>query len=107
MSVYLSNRDFFRRFPDDDACLDALMVLRFGARPTCPKCGHTGRFARLSRHRAYACPRCGHHLHPMAGSAFDRSRVPLQGWFYAVYLTVHWRRPVPARRPAGEAGGRS
>jgi len=97
MAVYMSNRDFFRRFPDDAACLDALVSLRFGARPGCPKCGATARFARLGRHPAYACPRCGHHLHPMAGTAFDRSRVPLQSWFYAVYLTVHWRRRVPAR----------
>jgi len=104
MAVYLSNRDFFRRFPDDAACLDALMRLRFGPDPGCPKCGWGSRLARLAGEPAYICRRCGHHLHPMAGTAFDRSRVPLQSWFYAVYLTVHWRRRVPARVLARRLG---
>jgi transposase-like protein len=104
MSVYLSNRDFFRRFPDDGACLDALMALRFGPKPACPKCGRAGPFARVAGKSAFGCPRCGHHLHPMAGTAFDRSRAPLQSWFYAIYLTVHWRRRVPARVLARRLG---
>jgi hypothetical protein len=40
----------------------------------------------------------------MAGTAFERSRVPLLSWFYAVYLAVHWRRPVPARTLARRLG---
>lgn len=104
MSVYLSNRDFFRRFPDDAACLDVLMRLRFGPDPACPKCGRLRSLARLAEEPAYICRRCGHHVHPMARTAFDRSRVPLLAWFYAVYLTVHWRRRVPARVLARRLG---
>ena len=104
MPVYLSNREFFRRFPDDDACLAALMRLRFGDEPACLKCGRTRGLARLAAEPAYICRRCGHHLHPMAGTAFDRSRVPLQSWFYAIYLTAHWRRRVPARTLARALG---
>lgn len=104
MAVYLSNRDFFRRFPDDDACLAALMRLRFGDAPACPKCRRAHSLARLAAEPAYICRRCGHHVHPMAGTAFDRSRLPLQSWFYAIYLTVQERRPVPARTLARRLG---
>ena len=40
---------FFKSFPDDDTCLDHLFKIRFGAKPTCPKCGEIGKFHRLKK----------------------------------------------------------
>ena len=96
--------DFMRRFPDDDACLDHLMKLRYGETLECPKCSKEGRFARLTKHPAYACPWCGHHIHPMVGTPFHRSHVPLQKWFYALYLFTTTRHGVPAKELQRQLG---
>ncbi len=90
-------QDFFKKFPDDDACLEHLMELRFGNPLYCPKCGAEGQFAKLKKLPAYACPSCGHHIHPMVGTPFERSHTPLQKWFYAMYLFTTTRHGVPAK----------
>ena len=96
--------EFFRRFPDDDACLDHLMQVRYGKTLECPKCGKEGRFARLKKLPAYSCPWCGHHIHPMQGTPFERSRTPLQKWFYAMYLFTTTRNGVAAKELQRQLG---
>jgi transposase len=97
-------QDFFARFPDDAACLDHLMKVRFGEFQKCPKCGKEGRFARLSKLPAYSCPWCGHHIHPMVGTPFARSSTPLQKWFYAMYLFTTTRNGVAAKEIQRQLG---
>ncbi len=96
--------DFFARFPTDEACLDHLMATRYGEKVVCPKCGKEGRFARLKKLPAYSCPSCGHHIHPMAGTPFERSRTPLQKWFYAMYLFTTTRNGVAAKELQRQLG---
>ena len=88
-------QQFFRRFPDDDACLEHLFSLRYGDDPACPRCGEPGRLHRLTKLPAYTC-NCGHHIHPMAGTPFERSRTPLQKWYFAMFLFTTTRNGVPA-----------
>jgi len=90
-------QDFFKQFPDDDACLDHLMAIRYGNPLDCPKCDKHGRFSRISGQPAYQCAWCGHHIHPMAGTPFENTRTPLQSWFYVMYLFTTTRHGVPAK----------
>ena len=92
----LTVRQFFNRFPTDDACLEHLFTVRYGNDPACPKCGKTGRIRKLSRMPAYTC-NCGHHIHPMAGTPFERSRTPLQKWYFAMFLFTTTRNGVSAK----------
>lgn len=96
--------EFFKRFPDDDACLDHLMVVKYGESLTCPRCGHESKFHRLKKLPAYSCQHCGHHVHPMAGTPFEKSRTPLQKWFYAMYLFTTSRHGVPAKELQRQLG---
>jgi len=106
-SPEFSVRDFFARFPDDDACLDHVMEIRYGHRHTCGKCGVDATFHRVwGRNRktkvarprpAYACSHCGHHIHPLAGTIFQDTRTPLQSWFYAIYQFVTTRHGVSGK----------
>ena len=93
----LTVHDFMQRFPDDASCLDHVMKVRFGDKPTCPKCQRAGKFSRIRSERAYACSFCGHHIHPMVGTPFYRTHTPLQKWFYAMYLFTATRHGVPAK----------
>ncbi len=96
MATTFNVQDFFRRFSDDDACLEHLFRIRFGDEPACPKCGEVGAFHRLKKVPAYTC-NCGHHIHPMVGTPFEHSRTSLQKWFYAMYLFCTTRHGVPAK----------
>lgn len=97
-------QDFFKRFPDDDACLAHLMKARYGDNPTCPKCRRDAKFYRLSNHPAYSCEWCGHHIHPMVGTPFHRSHTPLQKWFYAMYMFTTTRNGVAAKELQRQLG---
>lgn len=97
MAKQFAVQDFFRRFPTDDACLEHLMKVRYGEKLDCPKCKRHGNFSRIRKLPAYQCAWCGHHIHPMAGTPFERSTTPLQKWFYAMYLFTTSRHGVPAK----------
>ena len=100
----LTVTDFFRQFPTDDACLEHLWKVRFGDEVECEKCGKVGKFYRLRKEPAYSCPRCGHHIHPMVGTPFAKSRTPLQKWFYAMYLFTTTRHGVAAKELQRQLG---
>lgn len=103
MAKSFTIQDFFKRFPDDDACLDHLFNTRFGDEPACPKCGEIGKFRRLAKLPAYTC-NCGHHIHPMVGTPFAKSRTPLQKWFYAMYMFTTTRNGVSAKEIQRQLG---
>lgn len=90
-------RDFFERFPDDEACLTYLMEARYGLRHECAKCGKNSTFHRLAKRRAWSCASCGLEVYPTAGTIFENTRTPLQHWFYAIFLFVTTRHGVSGR----------
>lgn len=94
----LTVRQFFARFPDDDACLTHIMDVRYGLRHDCQACGTVNAtFHKLTNRRAYSCASCGHHVYPCAGTIFEDSRTSLQLWFYAIYLFVTTRHGVSGK----------
>ena len=99
-----SVRDFFARFPDDEACLQHIMDVRFGMRHVCRKCGVEATFHRMSDRRAFACAACGDHVYPTAGTVFEDTRTPLQLWFYAIYLFVTTRHGVSGKELQRQLG---
>ena len=99
-----SVREFFERFPTEDACLEHLMELRYGLRHPCDKCLHLSTFHRLADRPAYTCAHCGANVHPMAGTIFQDTRTPLRMWFYAIYLFVTTRHGVSGKELQRQLG---
>ena len=93
----LTVRQFFARFPDDDACLNHVMEVRHGLRHVCRACGEDTTFHKITGRRAFACSRCGDHVYPCAGTIFQDSRTSLQSWFYGIYLFVVTRHGVSGK----------
>jgi transposase len=89
--------EFFARFPDDKACLNYIMEVRYGVRHVCHACGVEGTFHKLANRRAFSCASCGDHLYPTAGTVFQDTRTPLRVWFYAIYLFVTTRHGVSGK----------
>ena len=92
-----SVREFFARFPTDEACLEHVMTVRYGLRHVCAKCGKDATFHKITGRPVYSCAHCGNHIHPCAGTIFQDSRTSLQIWFYAIYLFVTTRHGVSAK----------
>lgn len=93
----LTVRQFFARFPDDEACLNHIIEVRYGLRHECEKCGKEATFHKITGRRAFACAACGDHVYPCAGTIFEDSRTSLQSWFYAIYLFVTTRHGVSGK----------
>ena len=96
-------KQFQAKFPTDDACLDHLFTTRYGVNPVCSRCGQAGGFHRLRGLPAYTC-NCGHHVHPMAGTPFERTRTPLTTWFHVMFLFCASRNGVSAKEVQRQTG---
>lgn len=97
-------RQFFKQFPDDETCLEHLFNVRFGQGHECPKCKRAAKWYRLESELAFSCQWCGHHIHPMVGSIFEKSRTPLQLWFYAIFLFTTSKHGVSGKELERQLG---
>lgn len=97
-------RVFSQRFPTEDSCLDHLLKQRYGNPGPCPKCARVGKFHRLRKQQAYVCQWCAFHIHPKAGTAFARTRTPLQDWFYVMFLFSVGHKRMTAREVQMQLG---
>ncbi len=79
----------------EDALLNHVMMTRYGEALHCPKCKKYGKFSRITGIPAFQCAWCGHHIHPMVGTPFERSRTPLKKWFFALQLLEN-DKEIPA-----------
>lgn len=103
MPKSMTLKQFLAQYPTDDACLEHLFKIRFGNEPVCPKCRQINTFHRLKKLPAYTC-NCGHHIHPMAGTPFLRTRTPLTTWFHVMYLFCASRNGVSAKEVQRQTG---
>src|SRR5437763_243786 len=107
----ISFMEFMREFPDDAACLDYLWRTRYaedGENAECPKCEKVRPFKRYEtkqRRQSWTCTGCGHHIHPTAGTIFEKSSTSLQLWFYAIYLVSSSKCGIAAKQLERELGG--
>lgn len=104
-SPEFSVREFFQRFPDEQACLEHIMAVRFGGTfMGCPACGVEGQFHKLAKRRVYACPHCLFQIAPTANTILHDTRTPLVSWFYAMYLFCTTRHGVSGKELQRQLG---
>src|SRR2546421_10490957 len=102
--------EFMREYPDDVACLEWLWRTRHspdGETAYCPKCDRERPFKRYecaTRRQSWTCTACGHHVHPTAGTIFEKSSTSLHLWFYAIYLMSSTRCGISAKQLEREIG---
>lgn len=96
-------KQFQRRYPDDDACLLAILQRRYANINACPHCGVVGKLTRITGRRAFACSE-GCHVYPCAGTVFEHSSTTLTLWFHAIYLMTATRNGVSAKELERQLG---
>jgi len=97
--------EFYRRFPDDDACLRYLVETRWPDGFRCPACGGTGA-AFLAARRLWQCSdrACRRQTSATAGTALHRSKLPLTTWFTAAYLVATLKPGISALQLKNQLG---
>ena len=94
---------FKAQYPDDSACLQAILQRRYGNSDACPNCGVVGKLTRIEGRRAFACKE-GCHIYPCAGTVFEHSSTTLTLWFHAMYLMTSTRNGVSAKELQRQLG---
>jgi transposase len=62
------------------------------------------RYKFATRRQSWTCTACGHHVHPTAGTIFEKSSTSLHLWFYAMYLMASTRCGISAKQLERELG---
>jgi hypothetical protein len=97
-------KDFEKRFPTEDSCLDHLMRTRFGERFQCFQCMKEARYYRTRGRRSYTCEHCGYQVYPTAGTPFEKTRTSLRDWFFVMFLFCASRNGVAAKEVQRQIG---
>lgn len=80
-------QEFLKWFSDESACRRYLAQCRWPTGFECPRCGV--RDAPWNTARGYLhCRKCGSEVSVTAGTIFERTRMPLQSWFAAMWFVV-------------------
>lgn len=91
-------KDLRRDFPDDAACLAWLVDYLYPDGIFCEKCDKVTPHHAMRTRKSYSCETCGHHVHPTAGTIFEKSSTPLTLWFEAIFLMTATRSGISAKQ---------
>lgn len=95
--------NFHAEFPDEKACIDYLAKIRWGDEPICPHCGSITIYEIKTRN-IFKCNDCKKQFTVRIGTIFEESRLPLQKWFYAIYLLTSQKKGISSVRIAEYLG---
>jgi len=93
----ISFMEWQKRFGNDEACTQYLMVQRWPNGFQCPRCGHDHGYLIQSR-RQYECAQCRYQASVTAGTVFHSTNLPLTKWFWAIYLMTSDKGGISAMR---------
>jgi transposase-like protein len=85
--------DFNKQFPGEQACQDYLEQMRWADGRYCPHCGSYETY-KFKDGRLFKCSDCKKQFTVKVGTIFSDSHVPLQKWFYAVYLNTSLKKGI-------------
>ncbi|MEL6704806.1 MAG: IS1595 family transposase [Bacteroidota bacterium] len=102
-------RDLLTRFGTVEQCLAFIKEQRwpdehYGGGIPCKKCERVTPHHMIPSRKCYSCQNCGSHVHPTAGTIFERSRVPLPDWFYVIFQFAKTRAGFSAKQVERELG---
>ena len=98
--------EIYRRYPDQEACIEHLEDVRWGDDPCCPQCGslHVARKADGYRVGRWNCHDCHRSFNVLSGTIFCKTRVELQKWFLAIGLIVNAKKSLSSHQLARDLG---
>ena len=99
----ISTFKLFALFPDNETARLYLEDRLWPKGPRCPDC-QGDRISPCKRIGFYHCNACNFDFTLRTGTVFERSKVPLNKWVYAMYLLVTARKGISSMQLAKEIG---
>ncbi len=87
--------EFEDRFPDEDACWNALRRLRWPQGFVCPRCEQRAS-SFVSTRKLEQCRHCRYQCSVTAGTVFHRTKIPLRTWFWAIFFVARHKQGISA-----------
>jgi transposase-like protein len=105
----ISTFQLFAMFPDEETARVYLEGRLWPDGPVCPDCGSKDRVSALGacatrKPGYYRCLACEFDFTIRTNTVFERSKVPLHKWVYAMYLLVTARKGISSMQLAKEIG---
>jgi transposase-like protein len=105
----ISTFQLFALFPDEDTARQYLEGRLWPSGPICPDCKSGARISPLAvcatrKPGFYRCLACNFDFTIRTNTIFERSKVPLHKWVYAMYLLVTARKGISSMQLAKEIG---
>lgn len=102
----ISTFQLFELFPDDESARLYLEGRLWPDGPLCPECKSGARITSRKAERIgyYICNACDFEFTVRTGTIFERSKIPLHKWLYAMYLLVTARKGISSLQLSKEIG---
>ena len=100
----ISTFKLFEMFPDADAGRAYLESRLWPDGAICPDCKSKERVTARTRPGFHHCNACNFDFTVCSGTIFERSKIPLHKWVYAMYLLVTARKGISSMQLAKEIG---
>jgi transposase-like protein len=85
---------FYKQYADEQTCVDYLFAEQWGDHPTCPRCGVVDtKLYRLAQGKL-KCAECRRTFSVRTGTIFEDSKLPLQQWYLAIYLSTSLKKGI-------------
>lgn len=99
----ISTFELFQRFPDAESARLYFEAARWPDGAVCPACGEAKRIG-TRKGGFYRCNACLNDFTIRTGTIFERSKVPLHKWIYAMYLLVTSRKGISSLQLHSQIG---
>ena len=99
----ISTFELFQRFPDAESARLYFEAARWPDGAICPACGEAKRIG-TRKGGYYRCNACLSDFTIRTGTIFERSKVPLHKWIYAMYLLVTSRKGISSLQLHSQIG---
>ena len=95
--------DFYRHFPDEQACREFMSQLRWKGKPICPRCEQDWVYI-MNDTMGFYCKNCERAFSVRTGTVMEKSRLPLQKWLLALHLMNTCRNGISSIEFAKQLG---
>ena len=92
----------FKKFPDQQACIDHLEQIRWPVIALCPFCSSekVARKAEGDKVGRWNCHKCTNSFNVLSGTIFQGTHIPLQKWFLAIALMADAKKSISSHQLA-------
>lgn len=96
--------EFVKKFPDEKACINYYIKIRYPEGVHCNHCGSPRVYQRTQNLKAFTCNDCYNSFSPFKDTIFEKSSTDMRKWFYAIHLFLNGKKGISALQLQREIG---